>query len=162
MKTIAIKKWCDDNQWTMWWKTIDWWTRPRVLGSCDELFSLFELIATKNSTNFKLQTFTVCFRLNAQTLGSISDFYFNFKLQHLTSTLTSYYKLQTSHFNFKRQIRCQLHIITWKVSFKSQLRMSASKVNSECQLQTSKLNFNVKHFIQSSASHFNFKFQLQL
>ena len=80
----------------------------------------------KSTTNFKLQTFTVCFRLNAQTLGSISDFYFNFKLQHLTSTLTSYYKLQTSHFNFKRQIRRQLHIITWKVSFKSQLRMSAS------------------------------------
>ena len=74
-------------------------TSPRVLGSCDELLSLLELIAKKSTTNFKLQTFTVCFRLNAQTLESISDFYFNFKPQHLTSTLTSYYKLHTSTSN---------------------------------------------------------------
>ena len=57
-------------------------TSPRVLGSCDELLSLLELIATRN---FKLQSLTVCFRLDAQTLGSSVEFYFKLKVQTSTS-----------------------------------------------------------------------------
>ena len=93
-------------------------TSPRVLGSYDELLSLLELISTKNTTNFKLKTFTICFRLNAQTLGSDSDF--NFKIQLQTSTATS-------NFNFKLQ-----------------LQTSTSNFNFKLQLHNSTLNFNCK------------------
>ena len=125
-------------------------TSPRVLGNCDELLSLLELIATKK--HYKVLTSD--FRLNAQTLGSISDIYF--KLQHLTSTsdFNSNFILQTSDFTL--QLQTPNSSSTIYNNLKSQLQKSTQNVSFKLQNLTSMLNIFFKLQLHISTSNFNF------